>query len=189
MSEAEREHWNQRYLEEGWRTEPAAFLLEAAPYLPDGSRILDVGGGTGRNSVWLAAQGHDVTIVDISEVGLEMARQAAAEAGVAVKTIEMDLDTDPLPDGPWDVIIDFHYINRSLFGVFYDLLRPGGLLIFCRATVRNLEKHDRPPRSFLLAEGEGWELLEGWELVIAREGWSAEERHEFEALARKPEQL
>ena len=186
MSQAEREHWNQRYTDEGWRTEPAAFLLEVAPYLPARSRILDVGGGTGRNSVWLAAQGHDVTIVDISTVGLRMAREAAAEAGVAVTTIEMDLDAEPLPSGPWDVIIDFHYINRSLFPVFYDLLQPGGLLVFCRATVKNLELHDRPPRSFLLTEGEGWELLAGWELVIAREGWSVEERHEFEALARKP---
>lgn len=187
MSEAEREHWNLRYLEEGWRTEPAAFLFEVAPYLQATSRILDVGGGTGRNSVWLAAQGHDVTIVDISEVGLQMAREAAAEAGVDVTTIEMDLDHERLPAGPWDVIIDFHYINRSLFPVFYDLLRPGGLLVFCRATVRNLELHDRPPRRYLLAEGEGWELLDGWELVIAREGWSTEERHEFEALARKPD--
>jgi len=186
MSQAEREYWNQRYQEEGWRTEPAAFVVEAASYLAPGSRILDVAGGTGRNAIWLARHGHDVTIADVSDTGLDLARQAAADAGVEVATIHVDFDTDPMPDGPWDVLLDFHFINRSLFPVFLDMLRPGGYLVFCRATRKNLERHDRPPSPYLLREGEGWDLLEGWELVIAREGWSVEERHEFEALARKP---
>jgi tellurite methyltransferase len=187
MSQEEREYWNQRYQEEGWRTEPAAFVVEAASYLPPGSRILDVAGGTGRNAIWLAGRGHDVTIADVSEIGLGLARQAADEAGVEVGTEHLDFDVDPLPEGPWDVLLDFHFIDRSLFPVFMDRLRPGGYLIFCRATVKNLEKHDRPPSPYLLQEGEGWDLLTGWELVIAREGWSVEDRHEFEALAKKPE--
>jgi hypothetical protein len=103
-----------------------------------------------------------------------------------VALTQLDFDTDPFPPGPWDVIVDFHFIKRSLFPKFREELRPGGLLVFCRATVRNLERHDRPPRPYLLDEGEGWELLRGFELLIAREGWSAEGRHEFEALARVP---
>ena len=46
--------------------------------------------------------------------------------------------------------------------------------------------NDQPLRIPWIAEGEGWELLSGFELVIAREGWSGEDRHEFEALARVP---
>lgn len=187
MSEVERAHWNHRYRSEGWKTEPSAFLLEAAPHLPPKSRILDVAGGTGRNAIWLAQQGHDVTIADISETGLGMARRAAAGAGVEITTICMDFDVDPLPAGPWDVIIDFHFLKRFLFPVFFAELRPGGLLIFCRSTVKNAERNDRPPRSHSIKEGEGWELLADWELLIAREGWSVEHRHEFESLARKPE--
>ena len=41
-------------------------------------------------------------------------------------------------------------------------------------------------KKFLLGEGEGWDLLTGYELLIAREGWSVEGRHEFEALAQAP---
>lgn len=187
MSEVERVHWNHRYSKEGaWVTEPSAFLLEVGPQLPPHSRVLDVGGGTGRHAIWLARQGHDVTVADISDTGLELARQAAGDAGVEVATLCMDFDTDPMPPGPWDVLLDFHFIKRELFPVFLDVLRPGGLLVFCRATVRNLERHDRPPRNYLIEVGEGWELLAGWELVVAREGWSVEDRHEFEALARKP---
>jgi tellurite methyltransferase len=187
MSETERDHWDERYSTEGVRrTEPAAFLLEVSGYLPAGARVLDVGGGGGRNAIWLAKHGHSVTVADISTEGLALARVAAADAGVDVDAIQMDFDKDPFPGGPWDVILDFHFMKRHLFPTFLAELQPGGLLVFARATVRNLERNERPPRPFLLAEGEGWDLLRGWELVIAREGWSAEDRHEFEALARKP---
>ena len=187
MSESEREHWDSRYITEGVRTtEPAAFLVEAAPRFAPASLILDVGGGSGRNAVWLARRGHLVTVADISEEGLKLARQAATEAAVEIDTVLMDFDTDPFPEGPWDVIIDFHFIKRHLFESFEAALRAGGLLVFCRATVKNLERNDRPPRPYLLQEGEGWDLLSNFELVIAREGWSVEERHEFEALARLP---
>ncbi len=188
MSDTEREHWDHRYATEGARTtDPAAFLVEAAQYLPPQAQILDVGGGSGRNAVWLAKHGHAVTIADISALGLELAQRAAAAAGVEIATILMDFDTDPMPPGPWDAIVDFHFIKRHLFPAFLEVIRPGGHLIFCRATLRNLERNDRPPRPYLLAEGEGWELISDFEVVIGREGWSVEGRHEFEALARVPE--
>lgn len=187
MSEIEREHWDDRYRTEGVRTtDPATFLVEVAPQFPPAARVLDVGGGAGRNAIWLAQQGHDVTIADISAAGLDFARRAAAGAGVEVATVRMDFDTDPIPAGPWDVIVDFHFVKRHLFPVFLEVLRPGGLLVFVRATVRNLERNERPRRPHLLDEGEGWDLLAGYELLIAREGWSVEDRHEFEALARAP---
>ena len=187
MSHAEREHWDHRYTTEGVRsTDPAAFLVEVAGRFPPKSMILDVGGGSGRNAIWLAQKGHRVTIVDISAEGLKLAAAAAAEAGVQVATVMADLDATPLPRGPWDVIVDFHFIKRHLFAQFMEVLCPGGLLVFCRATMKNLERNDRPPRPYLLEQGEGWDLLAGFELLVAREGWSIEERHEFEALARRP---
>ena len=185
MSETERDHWNTRYVTEGARsTDPASFLVEVAARFPAGSTILDVGGGSGRNAIWLAQRGHSVTIADISAEGLKLATAAATEAGVDVATVLMDFDTDPFPAGPWDVIVDFHFIKRHLFESFRAELRPDGLLVFCRATVKNLERNERPPRPYLLQQGEGWDLLAGFELIVAREGWSVEGRHEFEALAK-----
>ena len=185
MADEERTQWEHRYRIENRRTDPSAFLLEVGPYLPEHGAVLDAGGGNGRNAIWLAKQGLSVTVLDIAQPALQLATQAAAAAGVEIRTLLADLD-DGVPAGPWDVIIDFHVLKRDLFSEFRDALHPGGFLVFCQATVRNLERHERPPRRHRLQVGEGWDLLAGFELLIAREGWSSEGRHEFEALARAP---
>ena len=185
MADEERKHWEQRYLTETRRTDPSAFLLEVGRYLPSAGTVLDAGGGNGRNAVWLAGRGLRVTVLDIAESALLLADQAAAAAGVEIQTLLADLD-DGVPSGPWDVVVNFHILKRDLFPRFRAVLASAGLLVFCQATVRNLERHERPPRRHLLQVGEGWDLMAGFELLIAREGWSVEGRHEFEALARLP---
>lgn len=50
--------------------------------LPDAGRVLDIGGGAGRYSVWLAERGYDVVLVDPSEELVELAAEKAAEHGV-----------------------------------------------------------------------------------------------------------
>ncbi len=185
MADEERKQWEQRYRTEQRRTDPSAFLLEVGGYLPEQGTVLDAGGGNGRNAIWLAGRGLTVTVLDIAEPALLLANRAAKAAGVEIRTLLADLD-DGVPSGPWDVIVDFHLLKRDLFPRFRDVIRAGGLLVFCQATVRNLERHERPPRRHLLQVGEGWDLLAGFELLIAREGWSVEGRHEFEALARVP---
>jgi 2-polyprenyl-3-methyl-5-hydroxy-6-metoxy-1,4-benzoquinol methylase len=71
--------WDQRYggKEYAYGTEPNEFLVTMAPRLPIG-RVLCLGEGEGRNAVWLAVQGYDVTAVDASRVGLEKADLAGS---------------------------------------------------------------------------------------------------------------
>ncbi|MFQ5873559.1 MAG: class I SAM-dependent methyltransferase [Dehalococcoidia bacterium] len=66
-----------------------AFLVDLLK-LPRGSRILDIGCGTGRHSVKLASRGYEVTGVDISSSMLDRAEEAAKEAGVSVEWIQAD---------------------------------------------------------------------------------------------------
>lgn len=54
-------------------------------HLPDSGKILDAGGGAGRYAIWLAERGYDVTIVDISQRQVEIARERAAASDVASK--------------------------------------------------------------------------------------------------------
>src|SRR5262245_65285002 len=48
-------------------------------------RALEIGCGTGTNSVWLAQQGFDVTSVDVAPLAVERAGQRATSAGVKVR--------------------------------------------------------------------------------------------------------
>lgn len=52
-------------------------------HLPPDGRVLDVGGGAGRYAVWLAERGYDVTLLDLSETQVELAREKAADHDVA----------------------------------------------------------------------------------------------------------
>ena len=62
---------------------PGPVLVESGDLLPDSGIVLDVAGGTGRNALWLAAAGLTVTLVDVSEVALDIARtEAVAFAGL-----------------------------------------------------------------------------------------------------------
>ena len=65
--------WDQRFAEPGYKygLEPNAFLREQATRLAPASSVLVPGDGEGRNGVWLAEQGHNVTSVDYSAVGLQ----------------------------------------------------------------------------------------------------------------------
>ncbi len=185
MTTSDRERWNARYAQRGAATwEPDGFLEEMASRLPVAGRALDVAGGTGRHALWLAARGLDVTLVDVSEVALEIARERATARELANATLAQDLESEALPAGPWDAIVDFHYLQRDLFQAYPALLGTGGLLVFVQPTMRNLERHAHPSERFLLEEGEIRALASGLEILHLDEGWSPAGRHEARLLAR-----
>ncbi|HLY83053.1 MAG TPA: class I SAM-dependent methyltransferase [Acidimicrobiales bacterium] len=105
----DRHEWDARYAGDEllWRAEPNRFLVTEAAGLTPG-RALDVACGEGRNAVWLAAQGWEVTGVDFSPVALAKAERLAAEQEVAVEWVNADvLDWDP-PAGRFDLIVIFY---------------------------------------------------------------------------------
>jgi SAM-dependent methyltransferase len=149
--------------------------------LPRAGRALDVAGGGGRHAIWLARRGLDVTLVDISPVALAIAR--AAEPRLA--TLALDLDEAPLPVGPWDLILCFHFLDRRSFAKLPGLLGPGGVLVIVHPTRTNLERHTSPGAQYLLDPGELPSLVPGLELVCVDEGWSREDRHEAVLVGRR----
>ena len=98
--------WDERYSEDGFAfgTEPNDFLREVVEQLPRG-RTLCLGDGEGRNGVFLAQHGHDVTTVDLSPVGVLKARRLAAERGVTIDARVADLAQFDLGDAAWDCIV------------------------------------------------------------------------------------
>jgi len=128
--------WDQRFAEPGYKygTAPNAFLQQHAQRLAPGSRVLLPGDGEGRNGVWLAQQGHQVTSADLSAVGLQKASALAAERGVALTTLQVDLaDWCPEPDSFDAIVLIFTHLPEPMrAGAHRRLaqgLRSGGLLL------------------------------------------------------------
>jgi tellurite methyltransferase len=184
VSESDREKWNERFREQRKLSSPSPFLLELDGILPRRGRALDVAGGAGRHAIWLARRGLEVTLVDISDVALDIARREAAASGVALSTAQADLDETPLPSGPWDVILCFNYLQRSLFPEFARALAPGALLVIEHPTRSNLARNPHPPAHRLLEDHELRALVGGLEVVQYDEGWFETGRHEAHLVAR-----
>lgn len=128
--------WDQRFREEGhaYGTEPSRYLREKQGLLRRGQRALVPADGGGRNGVWLAEQGLDVTSVDFSAEGLARARELAAARGVHVHFVHADLlEWDwPASAYDWVVAIYFHLPpepRKRVHAAMLRALRPGGHLL------------------------------------------------------------
>jgi SAM-dependent methyltransferase len=184
----DRARWNQKWRERDKIAPPAAVVVAAAPHLPKSGRALDVAGGAGRHALFLARRGLDVTIVDVSDVGLGKATAAAAEAGLFVTAVRLDLETAALPSGPWDVIACVHFLERRLWPSYVTELASGGVVILAQPTTTNLERHASPTRDYLVTPGEleRWAREAGLDVISSVEYWNSEGRHEAELVARRP---
>jgi SAM-dependent methyltransferase len=100
-----REGWDRRYAGQDyvWKVEPNQFVLAHLADLAPG-RAVDLGAGEGRNAVWLATKGWQVTAVDISPVGLEKGARLAAEHGAPVDFVEGDVISWE-PAEPVDLVV------------------------------------------------------------------------------------
>lgn len=184
------ERWDAKYAD--W-TEPAApsdFVTGHVELLGDSSTAADLAGGTGGTALWLAAQGIETTLVDISGRALEIARGAAAECDLVLRTLQADLEAEPLPSAAelgshhgWDVVVCANFLHRPLLGALQHLLAAGGIAFVQIATVGNLLYNERPGRPFLVEQGELPGLCSGLEPVSFEEGWFGH-RHEARLVAR-----
>jgi tellurite methyltransferase len=188
VAEGDRERWNERYRDEVAPPAPAPWLDSLDALLPRRGRALDIGGGSGRNALWLARRGLEVTLADVSDVALERAALLARTEGLSLATVRADLETGPIPHGPWDLILCLYFLHRPLFPALAGALAPSGVLVVAHATRRNLERHPRPGPRWVLEEGELPTLICGLGLEVLRseEGWLESGRHEARLVARRP---
>ena len=82
--------WDKRYETAGvWSREPNAWVAETLEHLDPGTAV-DLAAGEGRNALWLASLGWEVTAVDFAAVGLSTGRERAAEIGVDIEWVVAD---------------------------------------------------------------------------------------------------
>lgn len=182
-SDAER--WDARYADGEAPAEPSSFVVDQLPHLPVPGRALDLAGGAGRHAIALARHGLTVTLVDVSEVGLRIAGARAARTGVEVRMLRRDVVVEPLPRGPFDVVVVHGFLHHEVLDRVPVVLAPGGLLLFSQATTTNLERHDRPPARFCVAPGEMAGIADrlGLAVIHLREHWTPEGTHRAELVA------
>jgi 2-polyprenyl-3-methyl-5-hydroxy-6-metoxy-1,4-benzoquinol methylase len=113
-------------------TAPNAFLVRSVNGLKPG-KALDVAMGQGRNALFLAAQGWDVTGYDVSEVGLAVARQDAEKAGVKIRTVLASHQDFDFGRDRWDLIVMTYALadmeDAGFLRRIRESLKPGGILV------------------------------------------------------------
>jgi SAM-dependent methyltransferase len=137
--------WDNRYQasELVWGGEPNRFVAAEFTGTPPG-RAMDIGAGEGRNAIWLAALGWQVTAVDFAAVAVDRARRLAEEQGVTVDWVVADLrDYQPAPAVFDAVIVAYLHLPPAdlsiVLGRAARSLASGGRILVVGHDVTNID--------------------------------------------------
>lgn len=173
--------WSARYRDAGddylFGTAPNKFLAGQAERFAAGMRVLSVADGEGRNAVWLAEQGCQVTATEISPVALEKAARLARSRHVEVDFVQTDILAWDWPQAAYDAVVGI-FIQfatpaerpRQLAGM-KQAVKPGGLLFLQGYTPKQLEYRTGGPSAVenLYTASLLREFFGDWEILVLRE--------------------
>lgn len=128
--------WDQRYDDDSYvfGQDPNLWMLENADLLSPGMTAFVPGDGEGRNGVWLAEKGLQVTTVDASPIGVAKAQKLAAARGVGLDAHVADMRNWIPPKSGFDVVVSaFVHVDgherKAVHQAIAKTLKPGGLLL------------------------------------------------------------
>jgi SAM-dependent methyltransferase len=157
-----------------WSHAPNAWIADAIGDLEPGTAV-DLGAGEGRNSLWLASRGWEVTAVDFSSVGLTIGAARAAGLGVDIEWVTADATTWVSPQQVDLVVIAYLQLPAAdlsrAIGNAAGFLAPGGTLAVIGHDVDNLARGVGGPRdtSVLYSVDALREAASGLEILEARQ--------------------
>lgn len=137
-----------------WQDPEVVKLWEEFPPLPQvtvmadrlapGARVLDIGCGLGRHTLYLAARGCEVTGTDNAPTALAACRENLVKAGLRAAVVAADMSEIPFPDGYFDGIVASHSIHhvdgpalRRIIGLATRKLAADGLLVWATPSTRH----------------------------------------------------
>lgn len=173
--------WSARYRDAGddflFGTAPNSFLASQAERFGAGMSVLSVADGEGRNAVWLAEQGCQVTATEISPVALEKAARLARGRHVSVDWKVADILNWTWPQEAYDAVVGI-FIQfatpeerpRQIAGM-KQAVKPGGFLLLQGYTPKQLDYRTGGPSAVenLYTEALLRVLFADWEIVLLRE--------------------
>lgn len=173
--------WSARYRDAGedylFGTAPNAFLARQAESFAAGMCVLSVADGEGRNSVWLAEQGCQVTATEISPVALEKAAKLARARQVEVCTLQTDILNWAWPQAAFDAVVGIFIqfaapLERErLLAGMKQATRPGGIVLLQGYTPKQLEYRTGGPSAVenLYTEVMLQDAFGDWEILLLQE--------------------
>lgn len=164
---SKKEMWSKRYKErEDGLKGPAVFIENKLNHLNKGT-VLDLACGDGRNSIFLAKQGFEVTGIDFSEEALKRLNTFSEmeKLEVATKVLDVDNKDELLKLGKFDnIVISNFKPTVQVFKMLDKLLNEEGIIIFSTFNFRDAEENDFP-RKFCVEENEFKDVNDQLELV------------------------
>ena len=131
-----KEFWDQRYKVDSYLygENPNDFLVENLDRFKNGGKVLCLSEGEGRNAVYLALNGFQVTCVDISAIAKEKALKLAALKGVKIEYDVSDLEEYDLGNEKWDGIVSIFghtpsIVRKKLHQAIKKSLKKGGVFL------------------------------------------------------------
>jgi tellurite methyltransferase len=148
---------------------PVDFLADNIDLLPKG-KALDIAMGQGRNALFLAERGFDVTGIDSSQVGIDRCQDLALQRGLTVTTIQADLDDYALPKAEFNVAVNCYYLQRDLISEIKQSLRVGGVIVFETYNADHVRFNPDMNPEYMLEPGELLQLFRDYSTLVYREG-------------------
>ena len=169
-------YWDKVYSAEKpiFSLKPTELLVSAVLGRRPG-RALDIGMGQGRNAIYLAGRGWDVTGFDLSPEGVRQAQAEARKRSVRLNAVVSREEDFELGTAAWDLIV-MTYVRRIRAGDterFARALRPGGILVY--------ENNNTGKPNELLREFTTFRILR-FEDVDVNSDWHPETRQRVERL-------
>jgi len=148
-----KEFWDERYGEDGlaYGEKPNVYLTEIVGEISAAGSVLVVGDGEGRNGVWLAQQGFEVTCVDYSPVAIKKIKAFAEKNTVSVNAICVDMNEWDWPENKFDAVVSIYVhfpvdMRAAMHQKMIDALKPGGKILMEAFNLDQLQyKSGGPP--------------------------------------------
>ncbi|MFP4035706.1 MAG: class I SAM-dependent methyltransferase [Desulfovermiculus sp.] len=122
----DRERWNAKFDDQRDMGEASQWVQNMHKMAP-GPTVLDLAAGQGRNAAFLARQGYKVLALDLSDRAVHRLK---AHNIPGLVPVQADLDTFPLREGSFDLIVCCFFLDRRLFPFIKEGLKPGGILLY-----------------------------------------------------------
>lgn len=177
----DRTRWNEKYRQIPADLKPAS-LVRSWFHVSGNARALDLAAGVGGNALFLARKGFSVDAVDISDAAVKHLQGLHPD----IRPIQADLASFFLPRERYGLILNFHYLERSLFDRIANALTPGGVLLFethLQTDILDVNGPSNP--EYLLQPNELLRAFSSLHVLYYREGFrrQGDSRHCLASLA------